>query len=136
MENEIWKPVEGYSRYEVSNFGRVKSLERTTPNGNRGAMRYRPERIMKGCDFGFQYFKINMRHDSGRTHNVKIHRLVAQHFIPNPENKPCVNHKDFNRCNNRVDNLEWCTIAENNKYTQQAGRARGRLSKPKEVNNI
>ena len=130
--NEIWKSIEGFSRYQISNFGRVKSLERKTPSGNRGAIRHRPELIMKGCDFGYEYFKVNMRNDEGKTKNVKVHRLVAQYFIPNPLLKPCVNHKDFNRCNNHVDNLEWVTHAENNKHTREAGRARGRLSKPKQ----
>lgn len=132
MENEIWKPIEGFSKYEISNFGRVKSLERTTRNGNKGGLRFRPEFIMKGCDFGYQYLKVNLRDDNGKTHNVKVHRLVAQHFIPNPHNKPCTNHKDFNRCNNHVDNLEWVTYKENNDHKSAAGRARGRCSKPKQ----
>jgi len=136
MEIEIWKPIEGFSRYEISNLGRVKSLERTTTAGNRGAVRHRPELIMKGCDFGYEYFKVNMRGDDGKTYNVKVHRLVAKYFLPNPHNKPCVNHIDFNRCNNHVNNLEWVTHAENNEHTRLAGRARGRLSKPKQYINI
>lgn len=132
MENEKWLPIEGFSRYEISNWGRVKSLERTTPNGNRGGVRHRPEKIMKGCNFGYEYLKVNLRDDSGKTHNKKVHRLVAQHFIPNPDNKPCTNHKDFNRCNNHIDNLEWVTYKENNDHKKAAGRARGRCSKPKQ----
>jgi hypothetical protein len=132
MEQEEWKSIDGFSRYQVSNLGRVKSLERTTPAGNRGAMRHRPEFIMKGCNFGYEYFKVNMRGDDGKTYNVKVHRLVALHFIPNPHNKPCVNHIDFNRCNNHVNNLEWVTYKENSEHMKQAGRGRGRYSKPKE----
>jgi len=128
---EIWKDIEGFSRYEISNFGRVKSLKRDTPIGNSGNIRHRPELIMKGCDFGYEYHKVNMRGDDGKTYNVKVHRLVAQHFLPNPHNKPCVNHKDFNRCNNHVNNLEWVTHAENNLHTRLAGRARGRNSQSK-----
>lgn len=130
---EVWKPVEGFSRYEVSNFGRVKSLERWTKAGNRGAMRFRPERIMTGCDFGFKYHKVNLRGDDGKTYNVKIHRLVLQTFVPNPENKPCVNHMDFNRCNNHITNLQWATHKENSDHMVKGGRSRnkhtGKLNK-------
>ena len=129
MKDEIWKPIDGFSRYQVSNFGRVKSLERTTPAGDRGAIRHRPEMVMKGCDFGFEYLKVNMRNDMGETKNVKVHRLVAKYFIPNPDNKPCVNHKDFNRCNNHVDNLEWVTHKENSDHMNEAGRHRNGTTK-------
>jgi len=133
MKEEIWKSVEGYDIYEISNLGRVKSLARDTRVGNRGGIKHRPEFIMKGCDFGYEYLKVNLKTNTGKINNVKVHRLVAQHFIPNPENKRCVNHKDFNRCNNDVDNLEWVTHAENNKHQRDAGRhsnGRGKNKKP------
>jgi len=134
--DEIWKPVEDCSIYEISNFGRVKSLERTTPVGNRGGYKLRPEFIMKGCDFGYEYLKVNMKDNNGKIKNMKVHRLVAQYFIPNPENKRCVNHKDFNRCNNHIDNLEWVTHAENNKHQRDAGRhSNGRGKNNKTINN-
>jgi hypothetical protein len=125
---ENWKAIEGCDNYEISNFGRVKSLERWTPIGRNGNMRHRPERIMKGCDFGFEYLKVNLRNNEGKTINKKIHRLVAEHFMPNPHNKPCINHKDFNRCNNHVDNLEWVTYKENSHHMVKGGRARNKTT--------
>jgi hypothetical protein len=133
---EIWKPIEGFKIYQISNFGRVKSLERYTHIGTRGGFKYRPEFIMKGCDFGYQYLKVNLKDNSGKIKNVKVHRLVAQHFIPNPHNKRCVNHKDFNRCNNHVDNLEWVTHLENSEHMIQGGRhSNGRGKNKKTINN-
>lgn len=58
--------------------------------------------------------------DRGKYHN--LHRVVATLFVPNPENKPCINHKNFNRWDNRASNLEWCTVAENNAASRDAGR--------------
>jgi hypothetical protein len=123
---EVWKPIEDCSYYEISNFGRVKSLARWSKVGNTGGMRFREERIMKGCDFGHEYLKVNLRTNEGKTLNKKIHRLVAEHFIPNPHNKPCINHKDFNRCNNHIENLEWATYKENSQHMVKAGRARNK----------
>ncbi len=96
---EEWKPVIGLEdRYEVSNFGRVKSLRRN--------------KIMILMLSIHGYHRCNVY--TGDKHKyIAAHRLVALHFIPNPENKPCVNHIDCNRINNRVDNLEWCTHSEN-----------------------
>ena len=136
MKDEIWKPVEDCSIYEISNFGRVKSLARDTKVGNRGGIKHRPELIMKGCDFGYEYLKVNMKTNAGKIKNVKVHRLVAQYFIPNPLLKPCVNHKDFNRCNNHIDNLDWVTHAENNKHQRDAGRhSNGRGKNKKQFSN-
>ena len=126
---EEWKDIPGFSKYQISNFGRVKSIERTTPAGNRGAKRFRPEKILRGCDFGYQYLKVNLRNDEGKTKNVKVHRLVCQGFIPNPLNKFFVNHKDFNRCNNHFTNLEWVTAKENSKHKCAAGRHRNGTTK-------
>lgn len=128
MIEEIWKPIEGFSRYEISNFGKVKTLERWTRVGKSGGMRFRQETIMTGCDFGFEYLKVNLTDDFGKVKNVKVHRLVAKYFIPNPHNKPCVNHKDFNRCNNHIDNLEWVTYKENSHHMLKGGRSRNKYT--------
>ena len=105
---EIWKPVRNYEGlYEVSNLGRVKSL-----NYNRTGK----ERIMKGLDNGHGYLFVQLCKD-GKVENCRINRLVAMAFLPNPDNLPEVNHKDKIRTNNKVENLEWCTTKYNVEYS-------------------
>ena len=99
---EIWKPIEGYEGlYEISSYGRVKSLRRN--------IILIPKKELTGYLRCNLYLNKNMK-------TVSIHRLVAQAFIPNPDNLPQVNHKDEDKSNNRVDNLEWCTVKYNNDY--------------------
>ena len=106
---EEWKPIEGYEGlYEVSNMGRVKSLNyRKTGK----------EKIMKGGDDGHGYLSVNLWKD-GKANKGKIHRLVAQAFLENPQNLPEVNHKNEDKTDNRVENLEWCTKQYNIEYSQ------------------
>lgn len=108
---EIWKPVPGYEGYfEVSTYGRVKSLERYVDG------RWKPylkkEKILVPHDSGKGYLQVKFSADNKRSMPL-IHRLVAKAFIPNPENLPQINHKDGNPRNNHVDNLEWCTASGN-----------------------
>lgn len=103
---EIWKDIVGYEGlYMVSNLGNIKSLERITPHGHR-----RRERLLYliPCD----YFMVDLCKNNKKTRK-SVHRIVAVAFIPNPENKPYINHKDLNKMNNNVSNLEWCTPKEN-----------------------
>lgn len=100
---EIWKDIEGYEGlYQVSNLGRVKSFLK---NKYVGAIRA----FATDKD---GYFTIVL-HKPGQKYNKKVHRLVATAFIPNPLNKPCIDHINTNRKDNRVDNLRWCTVKEN-----------------------
>ena len=104
---EIWKDIEGYEgRYQVSNFGNVKSLNYKHTG---------EEKIMQSCKdkIGYLHIKLFM---NGKPKMYKVHRLVAQAFIPNPNNYPQVNHKDENKTNNHVSNLEFCTPKYNNNY--------------------
>ena len=97
LESEQWRAVEGYPGYEVSNLGRVRKNGKLTSS----------HRTRKG------YWQTNLYKRRKQTLHY-IHRLVAIAFIPNPENKPTVNHIDGDKNNNRVSNLEWATYLENN----------------------
>lgn len=123
---EIWKPVVGYEGvYEVSNLGRVKSLPRWHENGRCGYMtkgKILKQRLNKG------YLCVTLIQNNKRKH-CDVHRLVAKAFIPNPNNYPCVNHKDENPNNPRWDNLEWCTVAYNNSYGTKLERQSKATSK-------
>lgn len=111
MENqvEIWKAHPDIDGIEVSSFGRVRSVK-----GHYCSTSPRSDGYMQVC------FSI-----SGKQVNKKVHRLVAQTFIPNPNNMPQVNHKDCNRANNNVNNLEWCTGSYNCQYRDKFGKALG-----------
>lgn len=111
---EIWKDIDGYEgSYQVSNLGRVRSLTRTVKT--RGGTRQieAREKVVHKMKIGYVGVNLSL---SGKNKLFYVHRLVAQAFIDNPTGKPQVNHKDFNRENNNVDNLEWVTYAENNKH--------------------
>lgn len=120
MEEEIWKDIAGYEGYyQVSNLGRVKALERVYKqrNGLTGRDNYRtyPEQMMFVEVDKDGYLKTRLSKD-GKQKKFFIHRLVALNFIPNPDNKPEVNHKSGVKDDNRLDNLEWVTTSENQRH--------------------
>lgn len=123
---EIWKPVKNYEeRYAVSNMGRVKSLERITVGKDDKKYHWK-ECILKGIQTKEGYLQVNLYDSKSRRNRLLIHRLVAEAFISNPENKPQVNHKNEIKTDNRVENLEWMTAKENCNY----GTRNARISKP------
>ena len=113
---EIWKDVVGYEGlYQVSNLGRVKSLDRAIKYSNGKICKYKEE-IRALTKDGRGYLRVLV--SKNRKHrNLRVHRLVAQAFIPNPRNLSQVNHKDEDKTNNCVDNLEWCSCQYNVDYS-------------------
>lgn len=121
---EIWKPIAGYEgSYEVSSLGRVRSLDRKVSLYNGGSY------IRKGALMVLRtnydgYLDVNLSKDGASRKRI-VHRLVAEAFIENPDNLPEVNHKDEDKKNNSVENLEWCS----REYNMNYGTARVRATK-------
>jgi hypothetical protein len=109
MEEEIWKDVEGFEGYKVSSFGRIKSFKHKKAG-----------RILKLPLKAWGYFQTTL-FKLGKPKFLSVHKLVALAFIPNPENKPEVNHIDGNKTNNNVQNLEWVTLSENSLHAFKIG---------------
>ena len=108
MENEIWKPVRNWEDfYQISNMGRLKHLN---------YLHWNIEKITNGTKLNNGYLKSTFK-KKPNIEQVLIHRIVAEMFIPNPEKKPCVNHKNGIKTDNRVDNLEWVTYKENERHS-------------------
>ena len=127
----VRKPVVGYEGYyEVDQFGRVFSVERVISVDDNGRKYEKPVsgKQMKQCLKNNGYKSVSLT-KGGATKEFYVHRLVAEAFIPNPDNLPMVNHKDEDKTNNFVENLEWCTAQYNNTYgtarKRQADKIRG-----------
>lgn len=117
---EIWKDIEGYEGlYQISNYGRVKSLERYQKNHSK--LQKVEEKILSQANNGKGYVFVHLWKD-GKQNRFYIHRLVAQTFIGYIPEGYTVNHLDFNTFNNCADNLEIVTYSENNNYSSKAGR--------------
>jgi hypothetical protein len=115
---EIYKRIEGFEHnYMVSNYGNVKTLG----NGKSTCPLYNSERQLTKRKKSNGYFQVKL-FKNGNRHHIGIHRLVALAFLPNDENKKEVNHKDCNKENNNVSNLEWCTSRENKIHASINGR--------------
>lgn len=121
MENivEEWRPIVGYTNYEVSSLGRVRSL---------GIDKYHPSKILKPWFSNKGYPLVDLHLNGKRIHKL-VSRLVGEAFIPNPKNLPFINHKDENPKNNRVDNLEWCDAKYNANYGTAIERQRQKVIK-------
>ena len=119
--NEIWKDIEGAEEYQVSNHGNVRKK-----NHDKRSPQYRYLRANKNNNGG--YLRISLT-CNGKSRMVLVHRLVAMAFIENPDGKPVVNHKDGNKTNNHVSNLEWCTVQENTMHAFKNGLCDQMISK-------
>ncbi len=124
LENEVWLPIEGYEGlYEVSNMGRIKSLEKTRVVGHGTQIRVYPEIIKKTSNIkGYISVSLNGEH---RTNNFLVHRLVAIAFISNSEGKKEVNHIGGDKNDNRASQLAWCTPSENMSHAHRTGLKSG-----------
>lgn len=117
---EIWKDIEGYEGlYQISNLGRVRSLDRYMKNGTSNQYIRKGKILIQQKGTG-NYIQVCLsKNCKGKCY--KLHRLVAEAFIPNIENKPDINHIDGNKSNNCANNLEWCTKSENMKHAARTG---------------
>lgn len=115
---EIWRTIKDFPMYEISTFGRVKSLYT-----NKILKPYKSSKSAKGY-----YMQVSLSRNH-KKYKANIHRLVANTFIPNPDNYPVINHKDENPSNNYIYNLEWCTYKYNCNYG--TGVERQKLAKRK-----
>lgn len=109
---ETWRDISGFGKYEISNSGKVRSKARDIVD-SRGRSVHRKEKLLSQatCHKGYKFVVL---YDTDlRPKTMKVHRLVASTFLDNPLDLPQVNHKDGNKTNNRVENLEWCTNQDN-----------------------
>lgn len=133
QEQEIWKDAVGYERYaQVSSYGRIRTKGRTSVASNGRVYKIQPRisktYVMKN---GYEIVTIYL-YENRVKKKLLVHRLVAETFIPNPDNLPQINHKDENKLNNCVENLEWCTVTYNLAYGTR--REREAATKSKAVN--
>lgn len=137
LPGEIWKDIDGFEgTYQVSNMGRVRSLTRRVWNYTK------PGRVLKPMAKENGYLQVYLSDGKIREKHAHIHRLVALAFIPNPEGLPEVNHKNLNKADNRVENLEWCTSRynkahfRNSPYAKNADKRRARTLVNKSIQYI
>lgn len=135
---EIWKDIKNYEGlYQVSNLGRIKSLTKFINNNPKNIKigYYTKEKILKPFynPKGYQLVRL---YKNNKNYTKKIHRLVAEAFIPNYENKSQVNHIDGNKQNNKVENLEWCTNQENQKHSWEHNLHKRRIGKENKLSKV
>lgn len=134
LPNEEWRDVVGYEGYYmVSNIGRIATLSHTVDfisiyDGVEVKKTFKAKQCLRKLHQGKHgYMECTLR-DSKRTKLMKVHRIVAEAFIPNPQSLPSVNHKDEDKTNNKVENLEWCTCLYNANYGTRNKRLKTSLS--------
>ena len=130
---EIWKDIKSYEGlYQISNTGKIKSLERYKDNHSKKQLV--KEKIRKQIISKTGYYTC-MLNKNGKIKLFKVHRLIAEAFIPNPNNYPIINHKDGNKLNNDISNLEWCNYSHNGKEAYRLGLIKNNTYGIKKYNN-
>ena len=121
--NEEWRPIEGYEGlYYISNTGRVRSVDRYVKNGH-SSYRLHKGKMLSPIKNKDGYLQVNLCYNR-KIYKKYVHRLVAKAFIENPDNLPQVNHKDEDKTNNNVYNLEWCNCSYNINYGTRQDKVR------------
>lgn len=114
INGERWKKIKGFDFYAISNYGRLKSLAHNTLRSDGKKLNLKDKIVKLALNkHGYPTYRLTK---DGKLYTCLIHRLVALTFIPNPLNLPIINHKDENRANNNIENLEWCTYKYNSNY--------------------
>lgn len=132
--SEEWRKVNGYPAYEVSNTGKVRSVDRYVRIRGNGRRPLEGMELRQYEDrLGYRFVKLSSMSDQK---TLAVHRLVAKAFIPNPEGKPMVNHIDCNPSNNNAENLEWVTAQENVDWMYTCGRESDHNARPIRATNI
>ena len=125
----MWKVLNKYPHYSIDECGKVKRNSSTNKDSLGRVINYKERELKIQLDKdGYQV--VTLVYGLEKPKVCKVHRLVAETFIPNPDNLPCVNHKDEDKTNNSVDNLEWCTYQYNNSYNDKGKRISATKSIP------
>lgn len=128
MNNEEWRDIKGYEGlYQVSSLGRVKTLN---------YRKHGREKILKPIIHKYTGYCVIGLTKENKQKQYKIHRLVAEAFLNNPNNYPVINHKDEDKTNNNINNLEWCSQAYNINYGTRNRKVGEKLSKLRKGNNV
>lgn len=137
MNKEIWKDIPNYEGlYQASNFGKIKSLDRIRKQFNHkgiATIKYKGKILKQQIKKNTGYYAVALYDNNKKVKLKLVHRLIATTFLENKNNFPVVNHKDGNKKNNNVENLEWCTQSHNVKESYRLGLQKGfHISKNKE----
>ena len=128
MKVEVWKDIENFSKYQVSNFGNIKSKERYT-KAKDSEIIHRKAFLLKGFVNKKGYKQVTLYDDNGKPKTMRVHKLVALTFIENENNLPQINHIDGNKLNNEVSNLEWISNYDNMQHAIKNGLINQELRK-------